>query len=136
MRYFHTQSRAGCHDPFLCNCLYIYVSQSESEECAWKILKDDAVFHKAIGDYKNVVAHFFIFKKESWLPTLLHNLVGIDHCRDVAEFAKGQGAIHILENDYFNTVLDQDIDNFLVKLVLYCYQALKEIDEFIYDHRS
>jgi hypothetical protein len=74
MRYFHTLSQAEFHDPFLRNCLSTYASQVESEEYGRKILEDYATFHKVIGDYKNVVTNYFIFKKESWLPTMLHNL--------------------------------------------------------------
>jgi hypothetical protein len=97
-------------------------------------IEEDAAFHKAIGDCKNVVTNFFIFKKESWLPTHLHNVKGIRHYSDVGKFAKGRGAIHTHGTGYSNTAADQEIDNFLVKLAIDSYLALKEIDEIIYDH--
>jgi hypothetical protein len=135
MRYFHTQSNAEFHDPFLCLLLYRYVRQIESEEEGTvEILEDDAAFHKAVGDYKNAVTHFFSFKKESWLPTVLHIVFYIDHYSDVNEFAKGWGAIHGHGTGYANTAVDQKIDDALVKLGIDSYRALKVIDKFIDEH--
>jgi hypothetical protein len=65
---------------------------------------------------------------------MLHNLQGIVHYSYVGEFAKGQGAIHTHGTGYSNTAVDQEIDDFLVKLAIDSYRALKEIDEFIYEH--
>jgi hypothetical protein len=131
MRYFHTQSQAEFHDPFLRNCLYTYVSQVESEECAREILEDDAAFHKAVGNYKNVVTHFFAFKQESWVPTMLHNIYGILHLNGVKEFAKGRGAIHEHLTGNSNTAVDQKMDDILVMLAIQSYYSLQVIDEFI-----
>jgi hypothetical protein len=97
-------------------------------------LEDDAAFHKAVGDYKNVVAHFFSLKKESWLPTVLHNAYYIDHYSDVNEFAKGRGAIHGHGTGYANTAVEQKIDDVLVRLGIDSYRALKVIDKFIDEH--
>jgi hypothetical protein len=52
----------------------------------------------------------------------------------VGEFAKGPGAIHTHGTGYSNTAVDQEIDDLLVKLAIDSYRALREIDEFIYEH--
>ena len=125
---------AEFHDPFLRKWLSTYVSQVESEECAREILEDDAAFHKAVGNYKNVVTHFFCFKQESWVPTMLHNIYGITHLSGVKEFAKGRGAIHEHMTGNSNTAVDHKIDAFLVTLAIQSYYALEVIDEYIDKH--
>jgi hypothetical protein len=60
-------------------------------------LEDDAAFYKSVGDYKNVVTHFFSYKKESWLPTVLHNVFYIDHYSDVNKFVKGPAPFTAME---------------------------------------
>jgi hypothetical protein len=132
--YFHTQSNAEFQDPFLQKVLYTHVYQAESEECAREILEDDAAFYKPVSNYKNVVTHFFAFKKESCLPTVLHNIYDIEHYVDVNKFSKGRAAIHGHGTGYSNTIVEQKINDFLVKLVIDSYWALKETDEFIEEH--
>jgi hypothetical protein len=56
------------------------------------------------------------------------------HYADVNKFAKGQGTIHGLGTRYSNTAVDQKMDDFLVKLAIDSYLALKEIDKFNEEH--
>jgi hypothetical protein len=98
MRYFHTQSNAEFQDPFLHLVLYTYVRQIESEECAVEILEDDAAFHKAVDDYKNVVSkrnHGFLpFCTMSFISTTIRMLTNLR--RIGAPFTAMQMAMPIL----------------------------------------
>jgi hypothetical protein len=131
MRYFLTGSQAEFSDPYLRRLLSKYVAIVVSQEEGQRVLEDDTVFFKAVGNYKNVVTHFFAYKQECWLNTILHNCFGIEDYFGIYEFAKGRGAIHTHGSGFANTDVDKEIDEFLAQYAIGVFCIAEEVEEFI-----
>jgi hypothetical protein len=131
MRYFLTSSQAEFSDPYLRRVLAKYVAVVVSQEEGKRVLEDDSVFCKAVINYKNVVTHFFAYKQECWLNTILHNCFGIDEYFSCFEFAKGRGAIPSHGSGFANTEIDKFIDDFLAQYAIGVYRVSEEVEEFI-----
>jgi hypothetical protein len=134
MRYFFTGSQAEFHDPYLRRVLAKYVLVLLGEEAGCKILEDDAAFHESVIAFKNVVTHFFAYKQECWLNTMLRNIFGLAAYFGVFEFAKGRGAIHTHGCGFSDTEIDQFIDELLARYGVGVHEAVTFIEDFILKH--
>jgi hypothetical protein len=140
MRYFCTGSQAEFADPYLRRLLSKYVAVIDSsKESGQQILDNDGALFKAVVQFKNCVTHFFAYKQECWLNTILHNVLGIESFFNVFEFAKGRGAIHGHGCGFSNTPVDQSIDEHLSAYAIGVHQAVQRMEAFIserYDSSS
>lgn len=131
MRHYLTGSQAEFHDPFLRWLLAKYAQKVTGDEDIYDaILTSNEAFHNAVAKYKNVVTHFFAFKNEMWICTILKNAYGVHDVFGVYEFAKGRGAIHTHFAAFSSLLSDEEIDAILLALACEIYDAFNDLIDF------